>query len=65
MTNLSYDAYFSVLIFWATFGGKMGVATTHAPNPDHAQLAIAGSPEGERTNLSRSSTGISLPYKRG
>ena len=27
----SYDAYFSVLIFWATFGGKIGVATTHAP----------------------------------
>ena len=28
--NTSYDAYFSVLIFWATFGGKMGVATTRA-----------------------------------
>ena len=26
--NLSYDAYFWFLIFWATFGGKMGVATT-------------------------------------
>ena len=32
MRNLSYEAYFSVLIFWATFGGKMGVATTRAPN---------------------------------
>ena len=32
MRNLSYNAYFSVLIFWATFGGKMGVATTRAPN---------------------------------
>ena len=32
MKNLSYDAYFSVLFFWATYGGKMGVATTHAPN---------------------------------
>ena len=30
--NLSYDAYFSVLIFLATFGGKMGVATTRAHN---------------------------------
>ena len=29
--NLSYDAYFSFLIFWATFGGKMGVGTTCAP----------------------------------
>ena len=26
MRNLSYDAYFLVLIFWATFGGKMGVS---------------------------------------
>ena len=30
MRNLSYDAYIWFLIFWATFGGKMGVATTHA-----------------------------------
>ena len=30
MGNLSYDAYFSFLIFWATFGRKMGMATTHA-----------------------------------
>ena len=30
--NRCYDSYFSVLIFWATFGGKMGVATTRAPN---------------------------------
>ena len=29
MRNPSYDAYFS---FLATFGRKMGVATTHAPN---------------------------------
>ena len=26
------DAYVSFLIFWATFGRKMGVATTSAPN---------------------------------
>ena len=32
MRNLSYATYFSVLIFWATFGGKMGVDTTCAPN---------------------------------
>ena len=32
MRSLSYDAYFSFLIFWATFGGKMGVATTRTPN---------------------------------
>ena len=31
MINPSYDAYLSLLIFWATFGGKMGVATTRAP----------------------------------
>ena len=37
--NPSYDAYFPFLIFWATFGGKMGVATTaplmvsEPPNP--------------------------------
>ena len=30
MRNLSYDACFSFLIFWDTFGGKMGVATTRA-----------------------------------
>ena len=30
--NPSYDAYFLVLIFLATFGGKMGVATTRALN---------------------------------
>ena len=30
--NLSYDAYFSFLISWATFGGKMGVVTMRAPN---------------------------------
>ena len=29
--NQSYEAYFSVLIVWATFGGKMGVANTRAP----------------------------------
>ena len=35
----SYNAYFSDLTFWATFGGNMGVATTHnhyslgLPNP--------------------------------
>ena len=28
--NPGYDGYFSVLIFLATFGGKMGVATTRA-----------------------------------
>ena len=27
--NQSYDAYFSVLIFLATFGGKMGVANRY------------------------------------
>ena len=32
MRILCYDAYFSVLIFWATFGGKVGVATTRALN---------------------------------
>ena len=32
MRNLSFDAYFLFLIFWATFGGKIGVATTRAPN---------------------------------
>ena len=26
--NPSYDGYFSLLIFWATFGGKIGEATT-------------------------------------
>ena len=33
VSNPSYDAYFSVLIFWATskFNGKIGVATKHAP----------------------------------
>ena len=30
--NPSYDAYFSVWIFLGTFCGKMGVATTRAPN---------------------------------
>ena len=30
--NQSYDAYFSVLIFLATFDGKMGVVTTRDPN---------------------------------
>ena len=29
---LSNDAYFPFLIFWATFGGKMGVANMCAPN---------------------------------
>ena len=32
MRNPNHDDYFSVLIFWATFGGKMCVATTRAPN---------------------------------
>ena len=32
MRSPSYDTYFSFLIFWATFGGKMNVATTRAPN---------------------------------
>ena len=32
MRNRSYNAYFSVLNFWATFVGKMGVATTRAHN---------------------------------
>ena len=32
MRSSSYDAYFSFLIFWATFGGKMGVAIMRAPN---------------------------------
>ena len=34
MKNLSYHyaAYFSISIIWATFGGKMDVATTRAPN---------------------------------
>ena len=31
MRNLSYDAYFWFLMFWATFGWKMGVVTTRAP----------------------------------
>ena len=30
--NPKYDAYFSFLIFYATFGGKIGVVTTCAPN---------------------------------
>ena len=30
--NSSYDAYFSFLIVCVTFGEKMGVATTRAPN---------------------------------
>ena len=30
--NPSYDAYFSLLIFWVTFGVKMGVVTTRAPS---------------------------------
>ena len=30
--NLSYNAYFSFLKSCATFGGKMGVATTRVPN---------------------------------
>ena len=29
--NPRYNAYFSFLIFWVTFGGEMGVATTPAP----------------------------------
>ena len=32
LRNPSYDAYFSFLIFWATFGGKMDVATMRALN---------------------------------
>ena len=32
MRNSSYDAFFSLLIFWATFGGKLNVVTTRAPN---------------------------------
>ena len=32
LRNPSYDAYFSVLGFLATFGGKMGVATMRTPN---------------------------------
>ena len=32
MINPGYVAYFSFLIFWATFGGKMGMATTCTPN---------------------------------
>ena len=32
--NMSYDAYFSFLFFWATFGGKMGVAITATRAPD-------------------------------
>ena len=32
MRNPSYNAYFSFFIFWATFGGKIGVAITSAPN---------------------------------
>ena len=46
--NSSYDAYFSVLIFRATFGGKMGVATTRAlyglgpPNPTKKWVDLLG-----------------------
>ena len=32
MRNQNYGAYFPFLIFWATFGEKMGVATTQAPD---------------------------------
>ena len=42
MRNLSYDAYFSVLIFWATFGRKMGVATTCTPNPNQKDGQLGG-----------------------
>ena len=31
MRNHDYVVYFSILIFYATFGGKMGVATMQAP----------------------------------
>ena len=37
--NLSWIAYFSVLLFWVTFGGKMGVAATRAPNDLTKKLA--------------------------
>ena len=32
MKMLSNIAYFSFMIFWATFGGKKGVSTARAPN---------------------------------
>ena len=32
LRNPGYVAYFSFLIFWATFGRKMGVATTLTPS---------------------------------
>ena len=34
MSNPSYDAYFWFLIFWATFAGKVGVATTRTSSPN-------------------------------
>ena len=30
--NQGFEAYFSFFIFWDTFGGKIGVATTRAPD---------------------------------
>ena len=46
MRNPSCDAYFSFLFFWATFGGKMGLANTHAPNglgpPDPTKTSAHG-----------------------
>ena len=32
MKNPGHGDYFPILIFWATFGMKMGMATTHTPN---------------------------------
>ena len=33
LINPSYEANISFLIFWATFGGKMGVASVHHAHP--------------------------------
>ena len=32
MRNQDYEACFSFFILWATFGGKMGMTTTRAPD---------------------------------
>ena len=41
--NLSYDAYFSVLNFWATFGGKMGMRASYGLGPPNPTKKLAWS----------------------
>ena len=46
MRNTSYDAYFQFFCFWATLGGKMGVAITRAPNDLGPQIQPKSWPTG-------------------